>query len=155
MSRPVILLFVLLLATLGVVAWDAIAARRSEFPAADGKALQAMAGFLQAAGDSAGALAVYNSLLDDRAGFSYARLRRAAILYKLERYAQAESEYRSMLSGGADSPVAEYNLALTLLNQGRRADAAVYLANFAAKYADLLPDRTWAANWRLKYPAFD
>ena len=86
------------------------------------------------------ALKIYTELMEETRQAPFVRLGLAAAFFEKGNYAKAEEQYRILLVGEPDSPVALHDLAQTLLKQGRNLEAAEYLRRFNLQYSRLLSD---------------
>lgn len=102
-----------------------------EHPAAEtANELERRARIACAEGDHARAAALYAKAAR-RGDAAYFRYRQAGEWMHLERYAEAEAAYRSILARAPAEPNARLNLALAVLRQGRRAEALERYRAFA------------------------
>lgn len=92
-----------------------------------------------AEGQHARAAALYGQAAR-RGHAAYFRYRQAGEWMHLEQYADAEATYRALLEADPALPNARLNLALAVLNQGRRAEALDLYRAFAEAEAEAYPE---------------
>ncbi len=81
---------------------------------------------LERAGQWQSAMMAYDASADQWPDNWLVWMGRANLHYQLERFAEAERDYRRALSLAPQHPAAHHNLAWALLRQGRRSEAEVY-----------------------------
>jgi Flp pilus assembly protein TadD len=142
-------LAIVLMILLGVVVADAVVDRRSGRTTSYDQANLVLADFYEQCGAPNSSVVIVEEVSARGRRPSRLEIRRAALLVRTGRLAEAAEIYTDLLMRSPTSPVVEFNLAMVLHRLGRSAEAKEILRDFVANYGELLPEHTAKARHAL------